>query len=150
IHPGDAEAEGEKPDRCAAGDRDRDRRTEPEPRRDAEMNVEGGGYVGAETDEQRVAEGQLPGEAEHDVPCLAGISEVENEDENGQQVVVCDQRGGKEERKRQSESNDTATRNTIEKIPRHVSRFPSRPCGRNNRTSTRIANANMLFADGVN
>ncbi len=29
-------------------------------------------------------------------------------------------------------------------------RFPSMPCGRNSSTSTRMANANMLFVDGVN
>ena len=48
--------------------------------------------VGAEPDIERVAERELAGEAHHDVPGLPEIGEVEDEDQDGQQVVVDEER----------------------------------------------------------
>ena len=59
IDAGDAEAEREEADHGADRHGHRDRRDQSDPRTDAEMNVERGGRVGAETDIERVAEREL-------------------------------------------------------------------------------------------
>ena len=92
IDAGDAEAERQEADDRAAGHRDRDRGQQAEPGADAEMHVERRGRVGAEPDIERVAERQLAGKAHHDVPGLADIGEIEDEDQDGEQIVVGEQR----------------------------------------------------------
>ena len=52
------------------------------------MYVERRGRVGTETDVERMAERELPGETHHHVPGLADVGEVKNQDQNGDQVVV--------------------------------------------------------------
>ncbi len=48
--------------------------------------------IGAEPDIERMAERQLPGKAHHDVPGLPDIGEVQNQDQDGQEIVAGKQR----------------------------------------------------------
>src|SRR5262249_62148606 len=86
--PADPEAEGKKTDDGAARDRDRDRGGQAEPRPDTEMNVERRGRISAKPDVNGVAERELAGEAHHHVPRLAGIGGIEDDDEDGEQIIV--------------------------------------------------------------
>src|SRR5262249_24462503 len=106
-------------------------------------------HVAAEAEEQRMAERELAGEAEHHVPRLPRIGGVEEQREHGEQVVVDDERRDQKRNRERAQQHEPAARNAIEQ-PDHAAFFPSSPCGRNRSTSTRIPNANMLFADGVN
>src|SRR5436190_12496806 len=113
------------------------------------MHIERGRRVGTEPDIDRMAERKLAGESHHDVPGLPHIGEVENEDQDREQVIVCEQRRDDERDEQRGNEHESALRHPFEQST-HDARLPRMPWGRNNRTSTRIANANMLFADGVN
>ena len=67
--------------------------------------------IGAEPDIERVAERELAGEAHHDVPGLAEIGEIEDENEDGQQVVVDEQRGADQDDQQRGEQQQGAPRN---------------------------------------
>src|SRR5215475_6128920 len=149
IDPRHPKAEGEICNRRPARYRDGGRGNKADPRTDAEMHVERRRRVGAQSDEQRVAERKLPGQAEHDVPRLSDIGEVEDEDHHGEKVVAGEQREGGEQHSEDDESDAAATRQASNKPPDHVSDLPIKPCGRNSSTSTRMAKTNMLLADGV-
>src|SRR5207244_1613007 len=77
-----------------------------------------------------------------------GICKIQNEDQDGQQIVVGKTRRDDERAEQRERKHPTMPRNSLEQ-PRHDARFPRMPCGRNSSTSARIAKANMLFADGV-
>src|SRR5215831_5131296 len=149
VDPADPEAEGKKTDDGAARDRDRDRGGQAEPRPDTEMNVERRGCIGAEPDVNGVAERELAGEAHHHVPRLAGIGGIEDDDEDGEQIVVGDPGRREQHGEHHRQEGKTSTRHSVEQPVGHVSLLPRMPCGRNSSTSTRSPNENMLFADGV-
>ena len=130
IDAGDAEAERQESDDRAARHRDRDRGQQADPRTDAVMHVERGGRIGAEPDIDRVAERQLPGKAHHDVPGLPRIGEIENEDQDGQQVVVGEERRG-DQREQQRGNADPAARAARLRCSRAIMRraFPGCPAG---------------------
>src|SRR5262249_2003280 len=149
IDAGDAEAEGKEADDRAAHRRDRDRRKNPDPGPDAEMDIERGGGIAAEPDIEGVAERQLAGKSHHHVPGLAGIGEVEDDDEHGEQVGVGEPRRRQQRREQHAEQRQGTARNALDEPPHHAGFFPRMPCGRNSSTSTSRPNENMLFADGV-
>src|ERR1700722_16284329 len=101
-----------------------------------------------------MSERKLAGEAHHDVPGLAGISKIENDDEDREQIVVGKPRRGQQHREQRGEQTHRPARQTIGEARdhriHHVGLLPRMPCGRNNSTSTRMPKANMLLADGVN
>src|SRR6202042_1444858 len=75
--------------------------------------------------------------------------------EDSEQIVVDDprrgQQGGEERREQEDSPARQAAGEAFERGARtHVSFLPRMPCGRNSSTSTRMPNANMLLADGVN
>src|ERR1700732_3639917 len=91
-------------------------------------------------------ERQLPGATHHQVPGLAEIGEVKNENEDGDQVAI-----GNERRHEKRHDDDGAQRASARwhVVPAHAhARRPIRPCGRNTRTRMSSANENMLFIDG--
>src|SRR5712691_106091 len=149
IDAGDPEPERQEGDECAACGGESNCARKPDPGGDPEMHVKRRARIAAETDEYRMAERELAGKAEHDVPGLAGIGEIEDEDEDGEQVVVGDEGRSEQQREHDGEQGKTAPRNAVEQRGDHDGFFPRMPCGRNRRTRTRIANANMLLADGV-
>ena len=65
-----------------------------EPGRDAVAREQERSDIGAEPDIERVPERQLPGKAHHDVPGLPGIGEIENENEDGEQIIADEKRRG--------------------------------------------------------
>src|SRR5580704_10859976 len=151
IDPGDAEAEGESADDRAARRGNRYRGEKPDPRSDAEAREQHCGDVSAEPGENRVAERQLAGEAHHDIPGLAGIGEIKNEDENGDEIVVGNPRRDHERRQESGQQDRGPARHAIGEARHHqAGLLPRMPCGRNSNTATRMAKANMLLADGVN
>src|SRR5690606_13665630 len=116
---------------------------------DAEMDIERGGGIGAESDIERMAERELPGKAHHDVPRLPDIGEGENEEEHAQQMAA-DEIGRDQERGQDREQNGHAgARDSVEQVADHDGFLPTMPCGRNSSTSTRMPKANMRFAEGV-
>ena len=128
---------------------DRQRQGQADPRAHAEVEEQRRRRVGAEADVERMAERELAGKAHHDVPGLAGIGEVEDEDEDREQVVVDEERRGQQGRKQEEQQDEAAARNVGEQRGDHLSFFPRMPCGRNSSTSTRMPKANILLADGV-
>ena len=150
IDAGDAEAERQEADDRAAGHRDRDRGRKADPGTDAEMHVERRGCIGAEPDIDGVTERKLAGESHHHVPGLAGIGEIEDGDEDGEQIVVGEKRRDEQRHEQQPQQHEAAARNALEQPSDHVRRFPRMPCGRNSSTSTSRPKENMLLADGVN
>src|SRR5215212_314168 len=95
-----------------------------------------------------MAERQLPGKAHHDVPGLPGIGEVEDQDEDGEQIIVGEQRREQKSQKQRQQQDARAPRHALKKA-HHVAALPNRPCGRRNRIRINSANENMLFAEGV-
>src|SRR5438309_944777 len=91
-------------------------------------------------------ERQLPGEAHHQVPGLADIGEVENENEDGDQVAVGDERR-RQQRRHDDGARDASARRHVVPARAHARR-PIKPCGRSTRTRMSSANENMLFIDG--
>src|SRR5262249_37336546 len=84
----------------------------------------------------------------HHVPGLPGVGEVENDDQNGDEVIV-GQPGCRQQRSQQHRQRyQAAARNALDQPADHVSRFPRMPCGRNRSTSTSRPNENMLLAEG--
>src|SRR5271169_2432572 len=154
INAGDAEAKGKKADHCAAGRRNWDGSEKAQPGRKPEPGKQSRRNVSTEADIERVTERQLSGKAHHDVPGLAGKSEIENDDKNGDEIIVDDPRRGNERRQKRDGQDHGSARHAADKRPdrgaHHAAFRPSRPCGRNSRTSTRMPKANMLLADGVN
>src|SRR6185503_19467213 len=65
-------------------------------------------------------------------------------------VVVGEPRRDQERDQQRAEQDQRAARHAVDQAADHVVRLPMIPSGRNSNTSTRIANANMLLADGVN
>src|SRR5882762_9590462 len=104
------------------------------------MNVERSGGVGAKSNVKRMAKRKLAGEAHHDVPGLARIGEIEDQDQRRRH------QGDEQDR----EPQPCPPRYLVQEQRPHDARLPRMPCGRNSSTTTRIAKANMLFADGVN
>ncbi len=149
IDAAHAEAEGEKADDRAAQHRDRDRGAKTDPRPDAEMDVERGRGIAAEPDIDRVAERELAGKAHHHVPGLAGIGEVENDDQDRQQIVVSEPGRDEQCGQQHRQQCEASARHPFDEPGDHESRFPRRPCGRNKSTSTSSPKENMLLADGV-
>src|SRR3954453_1708609 len=149
INARGSETKCQKSDDRAARHRDRHGGDEPDPGGKAVVGVQRRCRIRAEPDIDRVAERKLAGESHHDVPCLTRVSEVEDQDQDGQKVIVGEARRGDETDQERRDQHDTAPRHTGEQTD-HVARLPRMPCGRNSSTSTRIANANMLFADGGN
>ena len=107
--------------------------------------------VGAEPDIERVAERELAGEAHHDVPGLADVGEVEDQDQHGEQVVAGEQRRGEQRRQQQRQQQPARARGTpsssraimpasCPRCPAAGTAAPARGC----------AKVNMLLADGVN
>src|SRR5262249_20560178 len=105
--------------------------------------------VGAEPDVKRVAERKLPGEAHQHVPGDAGVGEIEDDDQHRQQVVVGEQGRCNQADQHEAEQRERMAGDAAEKERPHPAFLPMRPCGRNSSTSTRMAKANMLLADGV-
>src|SRR5262249_37780358 len=149
IDATDAEAKGEEADDGAARHRDRDRRGQPEPRPDAEMDVERRRRIGAEPDIDGVAEGELAGEAHHHVPRLAGIGGIEDDDKDGEKIVVRHPRRRQQHDEQHHQERNAAARNPLEQPSDHASLLPKMPCGRNSNTSTSRPKENMLLAEGV-
>src|SRR6185503_14508994 len=149
IDAGDAEAKGEIADHRAGRRRGRHRHPQPDPRTDAEMYVERGGGISAEADVERVSQRELAGKAHHDVPGLADVGEIENEDQNGDEVVVDEQRQHDEHGEQAREQDQRAAWDPLQQPFAHDGLLPRMPCGRNSSTSTSSPNANMLLADGV-
>ena len=114
IDAGDAEAEREEADEGPGKRRDGNRQRQPEPRRDAEMNVKRGGGIGAEADIERMAERKLAGEPHHDVPRLRGVGEVEDQDQDGEQIVVHHQRRRQQHGQEHSQHHGGAAREAVE------------------------------------
>ena len=112
---------------ASAGDRQRQRQADP--RAYPEMEEQRRRRVGAEADVEGVAERELAGKAHHDVPGLAGIGEVEDEDEDREQVVVDKERRGQQGRKQDEQQDEAAARDVGEQRGHHVSFFPRMPCG---------------------
>src|SRR6185503_11497805 len=135
IHPRDAEAEGEKADRHAQ----QDRHPQPGPRADAVVEEDRTRRVRADADVERMAERELPGEAHHHVPCLAGVGEVK--DQRCDRERVGDREKGKnDEEQEQGGEADLGADQAF---------FPSRPCGRSSSTRMSRPKLNMLFAEGA-
>src|SRR5262249_18859682 len=78
VNAGYPETKGQKSDKCACQRRKRHCNQQAEPRPDAEMNIKSSSGVSAETNIKCVPQRQLPGKAQHDVPGLAEIGEVQN------------------------------------------------------------------------
>src|ERR1051326_2699779 len=148
VDAGHAEAEGEEADDHAACDRDQDRDRHADPRPDAEMHVERRGRVGAKPDIERMAERQLAGKAHHHVPGDTGVGEIKNDDQHGEQIIVGEGRCGDQGCEHQAQQNERLARHVGKEPGDHEVFLPMMPCGRNSSTSTRMANENMLLADG--
>ena len=79
------------------------------------MHIERRRRIGAEANIERMAERQLPGKAHHDVPRLADIGEIQNETENGEQIVAGDQRRAEQTDEQHAEKNQRAARDVFKK-----------------------------------
>src|SRR3569833_204869 len=98
-----------------------------------------------------MTEGQLSGEAHHDVPRLPDIGEVQDEDQHGEQIIAGKEWRSRENGKQYREENERAGRQAFDQPCQHHATFlPRMPCGRNSSTRTRMAKENMLLAEGVN
>src|SRR5579871_1350029 len=88
VDAGNAEPEGEEADDRAGerGDRRRDQKADP--RRDPVASEQRRGDVSTETGIEGVAERKLAGEAHHDVPGLAGESEIEDNDQDRDEIIA--------------------------------------------------------------
>src|SRR6516162_1546735 len=166
INAGDAETKRQKSNRGAADSRHWNDSKESKPRCNTEASEQHRGNVAAEAGIDRVAERELPGKSHHDIPGLAGESEVEHDDQDGQQVIVDEPGRDHKNSEQNAEQYRCAKRNIAEQRTRHkgqtiaemggglgshqIDLLPKIPCGRNNSTRTRIAKANMLLAEGVN
>src|SRR3974390_1006738 len=93
---------------------------------------------------------QLADKSHHDVPGLPDVSEVQNHDQHGEQVISGKYRRGDQRHKQGAEKGQTARRNICDQTRDHAVLLPMMPCGRSSNTRTRMANANMLLADGEN
>src|SRR5438876_7041586 len=95
-----------------------------------------------------MTEGELAGKPHHHVPGLAGIGEIQNDDQNGEQIIIGEpgrrEQCGEQQRKRDA----AAARHSLEQ-PAHGAPFPKMPCGRNSSTNTSRPKENMLLAEGV-
>src|SRR5688572_17982378 len=149
VHAGDAEAEREEADHGAGERAGADRGDQADPGAQAEVHVQRGGRVGAQADVERVPERELPGEAHHDVPGLADVGEVEDQEADGEQVAAREQREGEEQHEERREHGEAAARHALEQARDQAAFLPRMPCGRNSSTSTSSPKANMLFAEGV-
>src|SRR5688572_11477158 len=143
VHAADAEAEGEEPDHRAGKRAQRDRRPEADPGAQAEMHVQRGRGIGAEAHVKRMPERELAGEAHHDVPGLADISEVQDEEADREEIPAREYRKYEKQAEQRREEHQPAPRHALDHLP-------NIPCGRNSSTSTSSPKANMLLAEGVN
>ena len=84
----------------------------PEPRPDAEMHVERRRRIGAKADIERMTERQLAGKAHHDVPGLAGIGEIQNQDQHGEQIVAGEERRGEKHKQAARQAATSVRRGT--------------------------------------
>jgi hypothetical protein len=103
VDPADGEAETEIADDASHEHREQDRRHHPEHRRDPELAEKIGRCVGADADEERVADGEEPGETQHQVPGLADEGEIEHERAHRDHVGARPQRPGNQEHEEGSE-----------------------------------------------
>src|SRR5262245_36909964 len=150
IDAGDAKAKGQEANDGAGRGRARHGRPKPEPWAHTEVHVEGRRGVGAKPDVERVTQRKLARKAHHDVPGLADIGKVENENQHGDEIVAGRQGGGDERENKPCQQLEPAPGNAVGEERDHVSRLPRRPWGRNSSTTTRMAKVNMLLAEGVN
>ena len=130
INAGNAEAEGEIADDRAAGGGDRNGGEEAEPWADAEAGEQHRRDITGKPDIERMAERKLPGEAHHDVPGLPGIGEIQNEDEDGEQIIVDQPRRGHERRQQRQRAARRARRETPADRPDDHARLITPASGR--------------------
>jgi hypothetical protein len=71
-----------------------------------------------------MAERELAREAHHDVPGLPHIGEIQNEDQDGQQIVVGDRRRGDQRSSSTRNADPAAQRNARGEARDHAARFP--------------------------
>src|SRR4029453_11956510 len=95
-------------------------------------------------------ERQLAGEAHQDVPCLADVGEVEDQDQDAQPVLAEQRRRHEQQPEQDGEAPQEARRRvageTADKT--HCEPLPKSPCGRSSRTRMRSPKLNMLLSDG--
>src|SRR5262245_62608367 len=96
-----------------------------------------------------MAKGQLPGKAHHDVPGLAGVSKVKDQDQDSEKIVAGEKRRDQRRKQQNRQQHQSARRRPGSPARDHAALLPMMPCGRNSSTSTRMAKANMLLAEGV-
>src|SRR6185312_5609707 len=149
IDAADAKAECKKADECAGEARDRYGHKQSKPRSEAEINVKGGRRVSAEPHIECMAQRKLARVAHHDVPRDAGVGIVEAEHEDGEQIVPDKEGRCDEQRQHNGQQHEGAARGAVEQSRDHAALLPMMPCGRTSSTRTRMAKANMVFADGV-
>src|SRR5262245_966050 len=151
IDAGDAKAKGQEANDRAGCGRARHGRPKPKPWAHTEVHVEGRRGVRAKPDVERVTQRKLARKAHHDVPGLADVGKVEDEDQHGDEIVAHRQGGGDERKSEPCQQLEPAPGNAVGEEGDHGSpRLPRRPCGRNSSTTTRMAKVNMLLAEGVN
>src|SRR5262245_9363729 len=84
------EAKAEPADHGAESCRHRNGGKHAEPRSNSELEPQKCAHITAEPDIERMPERELAGKAHHQVPSLAHISEIENEDQHRYQITVGD------------------------------------------------------------
>jgi hypothetical protein len=99
VGSGHAKLERQKPDERPTRHRERNRDEETDPGRNAVMNEQCGGRVGAEPDIERVTERELPRKPHHHVPGLARIGVIENDNEDAHEIITGERRRCDEKRK---------------------------------------------------
>src|SRR5690242_678615 len=148
INSRNAKPERQKPDERASDSGDWYRRDKSEPWCNAEVNEQPRCRIRAEANVQRVAERQVSGEAGHDVPSLPREGKIENQNEDGEEIVTGEE-GNHDRQKQQCGQCDQCTpRDAIQQTAHHAALRPRSPCGRNTRMSASMAKTNMLLADG--
>src|SRR5580704_7381835 len=110
VHAGNAEAESQKADNGAARRTNRYGDEKSEPWSDAIAGEQHGRDIAADPGIDRMAERELPGKAHHDVPGLPGIGGIEDDDEDGQQIVIDEPRGDQQSRQQGAKKNQVPRR----------------------------------------
>src|SRR5262249_36884488 len=139
VDSGDAEAEGEKADAEAERDARGDREPDAGPGPDAVVEEQPARRVRADADVERVPERELPGEAHHHIPRLAGVGEEQDQRGDRQRVAAREKRQRDGRRAERDEAEAGAAQVFL----------PSRPCGLNRSTRISSPKLNMPFAEGA-
>src|SRR4029079_9097853 len=150
IDAGNPKPERKETDKRAGDCRDGDRHEQADPRAEAKMDVQRGRGIGAQSHIKCMAKRQLAGEAHHDVPGLARIRKVQDQNQHGEHVIAGKQWRGEKTDEERAEQEQGARWNSGGEPPDHAVLLPMMPCGRKSRTRTRMAKANMVLAEGVN